>query len=118
MRNFTKNKNGISPIMGVILMVAITVLLAAVVTVFVFGLGNPETNTKAVKEKNPNIEYFGNGTIRLSGNNSAELAANLAKFNWMNSCRMNEGQPFSIIAENNKLYVLLAINNGCATNFR
>ncbi|WOF16313.1 type IV pilin [Methanoplanus sp. FWC-SCC4] len=35
---FTKEEEAVSPVIGVILMVAITVILAAVIAVFVFGL--------------------------------------------------------------------------------
>lgn len=35
---FTRDEEGVSPVIGVILMVAITVILAAVIAVFVFGL--------------------------------------------------------------------------------
>ena len=35
---FTKNDEAVSPVIGVILMVAITVILAAVIAMFVFGL--------------------------------------------------------------------------------
>lgn len=38
-KGFTKNERGVSPVIGVILMVAITVILAAVIASFVFGLG-------------------------------------------------------------------------------
>ena len=34
-----KNKKGVSPVIGVILMVAITVILAAVIASFIFGMG-------------------------------------------------------------------------------
>jgi len=34
-----KNEEGVSPVIGVILMVAITVILAAVIAAFVFGMG-------------------------------------------------------------------------------
>ena len=34
-----KNKKGVSPVIGVILMVAVTVILAAVIASFIFGLG-------------------------------------------------------------------------------
>jgi flagellin-like protein len=34
-----KNEEGVSPVIGVILMVAITVILAAVIATFVFGMG-------------------------------------------------------------------------------
>lgn len=47
MMNF-KNEEAVSPVIGVILMVAITVILAAVIAAFVFGMtGNVET-TKTV----------------------------------------------------------------------
>ena len=42
-----KDKKGVSPVIGVILMVAITVILAAVIASFVFGMG---TKVKAAPE--------------------------------------------------------------------
>ncbi len=45
MRLFRKNEMAVSPVIGVILMVAITVILAAVIAAFVFGLGG--TTAKA-----------------------------------------------------------------------
>jgi len=38
-RKFTKDNEAVSPVIGVILMVAITVILAAVIAAFVFGMG-------------------------------------------------------------------------------
>ena len=38
-RKFTKDHEAVSPVIGVILMVAITVILAAVIASFVFGMG-------------------------------------------------------------------------------
>jgi flagellin-like protein len=38
-----KNEEGVSPVIGVILMVAITVILAAVIAAFVFGMGPPDS---------------------------------------------------------------------------
>ncbi len=38
---FGKNDEAVSPVIGVILMVAITVILAAVIAAFVFGMGPP-----------------------------------------------------------------------------
>lgn len=43
MRMFSKNEDAVSPVIGVILMVAITVILAAVIAAFVFGLGGQQT---------------------------------------------------------------------------
>ncbi|HOI13159.1 MAG TPA: type IV pilin N-terminal domain-containing protein [Methanoculleus sp.] len=43
--NFRENEEAVSPVIGVILMVAITVILAAVIAAFVFGMsGNIDTN--------------------------------------------------------------------------
>ena len=41
-RNFKKGEDAVSPVIGVILMVAITVILAAVIGAFVFGMGPSE----------------------------------------------------------------------------
>lgn len=42
MKTFRKDEEAVSPVIGVILMVAITVILAAVIAAFVFGMGPPE----------------------------------------------------------------------------
>jgi len=42
-RSLRKDERGVSPVIGVILMVAITVILAAVIAAFVFGVGPPAT---------------------------------------------------------------------------
>ncbi len=43
MRIFSRNEEAVSPVIGVILMVAITVILAAVIAAFVFGLGGTQS---------------------------------------------------------------------------
>jgi len=45
---FTKNDEAVSPVIGVILMVAITVILAAVIAAFVFGMAGNIQSTKVV----------------------------------------------------------------------
>lgn len=45
---FTKNEEAVSPVIGVILMVAITVILAAVIAAFVFGMAGNVQKTKTV----------------------------------------------------------------------
>ncbi len=42
MRIFRQNEMAVSPVIGVILMVAITVILAAVIAAFVFGIGGQQ----------------------------------------------------------------------------
>ena len=43
-----KNEEAVSPVIGVILMVAITVILAAVIAAFVFGMAGNVQSTKTV----------------------------------------------------------------------
>ena len=43
-----KNDEAVSPVIGVILMVAITVILAAVIAAFVFGMAGNISKTKVV----------------------------------------------------------------------
>jgi flagellin-like protein len=57
-----KKDDAVSPVIGVILMVAITVILAAVIAAFVFGLGSPETAPQAsIKASADTIVGDGNG---------------------------------------------------------
>jgi flagellin-like protein len=57
-----KNEEGVSPVIGVILMVAITVILAAVIASFVFGMGPPDSA--------PQVQFVvrDNSTSSLSSN--------------------------------------------------
>jgi len=45
---FTENDEAVSPVIGVILMVAITVILAAVIAAFVIGIAEPSRAGKSV----------------------------------------------------------------------
>jgi flagellin-like protein len=58
MMNFKQNEEAVSPVIGVILMVAITVILAAVIAAFVFGMTGSVATTKTVA-----------ATTQLSGEN-------------------------------------------------
>jgi flagellin-like protein len=46
--NILKREDAVSPVIGVILMVAITVILAAVIAAFVFGMAGSVQKTKSV----------------------------------------------------------------------
>jgi flagellin-like protein len=48
MLNFKQNEEAVSPVIGTILMVAITVILAAVIAAFVFGMSGNMGTTKTV----------------------------------------------------------------------
>jgi flagellin-like protein len=58
MMKFRENEEAVSPVIGVILMVAITVILAAVIAAFVFGMTGSVATTKTVA-----------ATTQLSGEN-------------------------------------------------
>ncbi|RNI14536.1 type IV pilin [Methanohalophilus sp. RSK] len=51
-----KRDDAVSPVIGVILMVAITVILAAVIASFVFGMGTPETAPQASLKMSSNSD--------------------------------------------------------------
>ncbi|MDO9096601.1 MAG: type IV pilin N-terminal domain-containing protein [Candidatus Methanoperedens sp.] len=70
---FRKNEEAVSPVIGTILMVAITVILAAVIAAFVFGMGTPQkapqasmviSSTSAAADT-INITHNGGDTIDL-----------------------------------------------------
>jgi len=48
MTNYKKNDEAVSPVIGVILMVAVTVILAAVIAAFVFGMAGDIKSGKVV----------------------------------------------------------------------
>ncbi|QLC50616.1 type IV pilin N-terminal domain-containing protein [Methanolobus zinderi] len=62
---FLKEEDAVSPVIGVILMVAITVILAAVIAAFVFGMGPPEQAPQA--------------SLRASGDTSSNSSLNIVK---------------------------------------
>jgi len=62
MFKFRKDESGVSPVVGVILMVAITVILAAVIAAFVLGQSDIESTPQAsivIDEVNTNIASGG-----------------------------------------------------------
>ncbi|WP_129598933.1 type IV pilin [Methanohalophilus profundi] len=66
-----RKDDAVSPVIGVILMVAITVILAAVIASFVFGLGSPESAPQAsIKATDVNATGF---TLVHQGGDSIDL---------------------------------------------
>ena len=66
----TKNDEAVSPVIGVILMVAITVILAAVIAAFVFGMSGNISKTKivAVTTQQPDGQFI---TVTYQGGQDA-----------------------------------------------
>jgi archaeal type IV pilus assembly protein PilA len=77
---FTKNDEAVSPVIGVILMVAITVILAAVIAAFVFGMAGNIQKTKVVAASafhdgdKISITYQGGQDAALVSSLKAEIA--------------------------------------------
>ncbi|QHS15834.1 type IV pilin [haloarchaeon 3A1-DGR] len=63
---FTEDR-AVSPVIGVILMVAITVILAAVIGTFVLGMGDDLQNDQPTASFNMDFEANGDGTISHAG---------------------------------------------------
>ena len=66
------NNRGVSPVIGVILMVAITVILAAVIGTFVLGLGD---SLQQAPQAQLDAEADGNETLEISHNGGDSIAA-------------------------------------------
>ena len=80
-----KNDEAVSPVIGVILMVAITVILAAVIAAFVFGMSGNISKTKTVAITAQKVDS-GNITIM---NNGGQDGAILIALNATTSPRCN-----------------------------
>ena len=64
--NMYSRDEAVSPVIGVILMVAITVILAAVIAAFVFGMTENVDKTKVVSVVGERVNTTGNGWIKLT----------------------------------------------------
>jgi flagellin-like protein len=64
---FDSDDRGVSPVIGVILMVAITVILAAVIGAFVLGLGDSLSNNAPQASFDFDPGNSGNGAIVMTG---------------------------------------------------
>jgi flagellin-like protein len=89
---FMKDEEAVSPVIGVILMVAITVILAAVIAAFVFGMSGSVAKTKSVAatatqsgneitvvyQGGNDDPYFINATAKMNGTLCAEAGSSPA----------------------------------------
>ena len=72
LKKLLEDDDAVSPVIGVILMVAITVILAAVIGTFVLGLGDQVQNT------NPQASFtFDQGTYQVSGSTTEFTAVTI-----------------------------------------
>ncbi|MFZ3383145.1 MAG: type IV pilin N-terminal domain-containing protein [Candidatus Methanoperedens sp.] len=69
---FRKNEEAVSPVIGVILMVAITVILAAVIAAFVFGMA-PPAKAPSVQLRITAINTTAGGELKITHNGGDAL---------------------------------------------
>ena len=67
----TENSSAVSPVIGVLLMVAITVILAAVIAAFVFGMAGSISKTKVVAIT---MEQIDSTHISLTNNGGQDVS--------------------------------------------
>ena len=124
-QKFTKNEDAVSPVIGVILMVAITVILAAVIAAYVFGMGgnaNKQYMVGAVisqiSDSQMDITYLGGGdagsvdfiTIQITTSDGVEIPTHYFEGNNETTSEPDsladiEPGSTTIISSNNFTYV-------------
>ena len=67
LRQFVSDKRGVSPVIGVVLMVAVVVILAAVIGAFVLGLGGDQQATPQAS-----FSIQNNGDLVMEGGDSLQ----------------------------------------------
>lgn len=102
MANFKKNDEAVSAVIGVILMVAITVILAAVIAAFVFQLGGnvPKSKSVGVEVKRTSTTTFIVKT--MSGNDIALLEDGTSKNTYGATVTTSDGNDIPVIPNLNK----------------
>ena len=120
--NTKKNDEAVSPVIGVILMVAITVILAAVIAAFVFGMAG---SVKATKIVNINIQKTGPTNITLTnygGNDVSKMSNVFVKINsedpveWTNARDVGTTSTYDntdgVVADRNHVIVTGRFDDG------
>jgi flagellin-like protein len=98
-----KNEDAVSPVIGVILMVAITVILAAVIAAFVFGMAGNIQKTKIVSMtlSRPNtsaVSIMNNGGQDAGSIYAANIIVDGASAGWLNSSGTTTAIPIGTSA--------------------
>ena len=103
-----KNEDAVSPVIGVILMVAITVILAAIIGVFVLNMAGDVESSKSVgvtanlEGKNVTVTYMG-GTdhATLVSLNATLYDADTVRINSTEATDLSVGQKFIVLTKDN-----------------
>ncbi|WP_411967034.1 type IV pilin [Haloferax sp. YSSS75] len=78
LKNLFTEDRAVSPVIGVILMVAITVILAAVIGTFVLGLGDQVSET--APQASFSFDYDGSNTLTVTHESGEAIDRNLLSF--------------------------------------
>lgn len=105
-----KNEDAVSPVIGVILMVAITVILAAVIAMFVFNMAGDVQSSKTVgvtanlEGKNVTVTYMG-GTdhATLVSLNATLYDADTVLINFTEAEGLSVGQKIIVLTKENRV---------------
>jgi len=92
-KSLINDNSGVSPVIGVILMVAITVILAAVIGTFVLGLGD---SLEQAPQAQLDGEYDSTDGIVLSHNGGDSLASADLTVSWSGSGTASLGSDLSV----------------------
>ncbi|WMW22234.1 type IV pilin N-terminal domain-containing protein [Methanolobus mangrovi] len=110
------NEDAVSPVIGVILMVAITVILAAVIAAFVFGMGPPEQAPQASIRASATTASNSNSIIMLEhqGGDEVTLTTSATKFS-VGGTAVTYGQVQDYFTAGDRLYI--AANTSSASGY-
>lgn len=94
LKHFAQDERGVPPVIGVILMVAIVVILAAVIAAFVLGIGAEEDATPQITldfEYDDNDDGTGDLTVTVQGTGTEGFTANEIAFRSVDDENLNDG---------------------------
>jgi flagellin-like protein len=104
-----KNDEAVSPVIGTILMVAITVILAAVITAFVFGMVGTTTTTKTV---GMTVSTDSNGYVVVTIQGGADLPS-LTNISYSNN---SGGNYYTFVKRSDSQPLVYPLNVGETIN--
>lgn len=122
-KRFIENNKAVSPVIGVVLMVAITVILAAAIGSSVFGGGTsepaPQANLElsAVDNSHVKVEHLGGDTVKFDSGTITKVMADSedvsANFSDLTSFEVGDTGTVDLSGVSN-----LTITSGTTVNFK
>lgn len=99
-RSLFNDDDAVSPVIGVILMVAITVILAAVIASFVLGMGQqPETAPQASFEFDYTENPSGDDTLTVTSEGGEKIQQDSITFRGDNIADGDDGEPSEFLSD-------------------